>query len=103
MPGGAQSIAEGLLSTVGQRPFEIISKYLDDLITVSDKQIAEATMMLFNEGKLVVEPSGATAFAAVLANRECWSSPDTVVMISGGNIDIRRFPEIQSLANAAGS
>jgi threonine dehydratase len=100
VPGGSKSIAEGLLSTVGRRPFEIISKYLDDLITVSDRQIAEATMLLFNDGKLVVEPSGATAFAAVLADRDKWSSPDTVVMITGGNIDVRRFPEIQSLATS---
>jgi threonine dehydratase len=96
--GGGQSIAEGLLSTVGTRTFEIIRRHVDEIVTVSDKEIAAATLVLFERAKLVVEPSGATAFAALLSRKCLASGPDTVVVLTGGNVDTRRFPELRNLA-----
>src|SRR6185436_7118495 len=61
------SIADGLLATqVGDLPFRLISRLVDDIVTVTDDEIRAATIALHHGAKLVVEPSGAAAFAAQL-------------------------------------
>lgn len=97
LPGGGKSIAEGLLSTVGPINFEIIQKYVDEVVTVSDREIALATLALFEKNKLVAEPSGATAFAAILSGKLNFSLTGSIAIVSGGNMDIRRFPNLLSL------
>jgi len=82
----AQSAADGLLAVkIGARNFAHLRKYADQVVTVTEKEIASATAYLFRELKLVAEPSGATALAALLAGK-IRPIGETVVVLSGGNI-----------------
>ncbi|HEY7444683.1 MAG TPA: threonine/serine dehydratase [Vicinamibacterales bacterium] len=82
------SIADGLLPVrPGDLTFVHVREFVDEVLTVTDSSIATAVGWLFREGKLVVEPSGATAFAAAIAGREKGESQGaTVAILSGGNI-----------------
>lgn len=82
------SIADGLLPVItGELTFEHAKELMDDVITVSDDAIREATAMLVYRQKLVVEFSGAATTAALLEGRIDVKGARVAVVISGGNID----------------
>ena len=79
------SIADGLMSIrPGELTFAHVQALVDDLVTVSDDQIASAVRWLFEHANVVAEPSGAASVAAVLATSSV--APGTVAVISGGNV-----------------
>lgn len=81
------TIADGIaVARPGELNFEIIRRTVDDVVTVSDDDIARALVILLERAKMVVEPAGAAAFAALLAGAVEVDGP-TVVVLSGGNID----------------
>jgi threonine dehydratase len=87
------SIADGqLLESPGEITFEVIASLVDEIVTVSDAEILDAMRLLFERAKLVVEPSGASAFAAALAGRVRGES--MAIMLSGANISAQRFAEL---------
>jgi threonine dehydratase len=92
--GNRTSIADGLLAVLSDRTFEIIRSRVDAIVTVSEAEIVAAMTFLFGRCKQVVEPSGATALAGVLALARSGSElPDDVgVILSGGNVDLDRLP-----------
>lgn len=87
--GKKPTIADGLATKVpGQRTLEIVKKYVDDVVTVSEDEIASAILKLLEIEKTVVEGGGAAALAAVLFNKIKGLDGLNVAMIaSGGNID----------------
>ena len=81
------TMADGIaVSRPGAVPFAIISNLVDDIVTVSESEIARAVLLLLERAKLLVEPAGAAATAAVLARPQDFEPPVAVV-ISGGNVD----------------
>ncbi len=87
------SIADGqLLTTPGEITFGVIASLVDEIVTVTDAEILDAVRLLFEQAKLVVEPSGASAFAAVLAGR-VHADPIGIVL-SGSNVSAQRFAEL---------
>jgi threo-3-hydroxy-L-aspartate ammonia-lyase len=88
-----RTIADGQqLTTPGERTWEVIHALVDDVVTVSDAEILAAMRLLFERLKVVAEPSGATALAAVLAGRVAPAGEGTIgVVLSGGNVDAERF------------
>jgi threonine dehydratase len=81
------TIADGIaVARPGDIPFEIISHLVDEVVTVSDDDIARALLMLLERAKQVVEPAGAVGVAAILAGKVTGTGP-TVSVLSGGNID----------------
>ena len=81
------SIADGLAGDApGPLAFEAVSKYVDEVITVSDEEIARATLLLMQRTKMVVEPSGACALAGLLSGKAPQGKKN-VCMISGGNVN----------------
>jgi threo-3-hydroxy-L-aspartate ammonia-lyase len=89
----ASSIADGqLLETPGEITFGVIASLVDEIVTVSDAEIVDAMRLLFERAKLVVEPSGASAFAAVLAGRV--QDESIGVVLSGANVSADRFAEL---------
>jgi threonine dehydratase len=90
-----RTIADGQAAeTPGELTFSINQRLLDSVELVSDSEIREAMRFAFDRLKLVVEPSGATALAALLAARFAHKPERAGVIISGGNIDSRRFIEV---------
>ena len=87
-----RTIADGQqLPEPGEQTFAVISALVDDVLTVSDAEIVEAMRFLFERLKVVVEPSGASALAALLAGRVTLSGGRAGIVLSGGNVDVQRF------------
>ncbi|CCH27780.1 threonine/serine dehydratase [Actinosynnema sp. NPDC047251] len=78
--------ADGLRAEPSDLTFAHIQTFVDDIVTVTEEQIADAVRRLAGRARLVVEPSGAVAVAAYLADAERWPQR-TVAVVSGGNID----------------
>lgn len=92
----ARSICDALQAhTPGEMTFDINRRLLAEGLTVSDDEVREAMRFAFRHLKLVVEPGGAVALAAVLAGRIDTRDKTTVVVLSGGNVDVELFAEIQ--------
>ncbi|MEA2380440.1 MAG: threo-3-hydroxy-L-aspartate ammonia-lyase [Solirubrobacteraceae bacterium] len=90
-----RSIADGqLLPEPGEQTFAVISALVDDVVTVSDEEIVETMRFLFERMKVVVEPSGASALAALLAGRVALDGARAGVVLSGGNVDAARFASL---------
>jgi threonine dehydratase len=89
------TIADGMRTqAVGKRNFEIILKYVDDVITVTDAQVVEMMRFFLERMKIVVEPTGAVAPAAVFHNVLGLSSKKVCAIISGGNVDLAFLKKI---------
>ncbi|MDQ1597814.1 MAG: threonine dehydratase [Microbacteriaceae bacterium] len=81
------TIADGIaVNKPGLLNFEIVQQAVDEVITVSDDDIARAMLVLLERAKLVVEPAGAVSVAAILTGQISSTGP-TVAILSGGNID----------------
>ena len=81
------TIADGIaVSKPGRIPFELIKKYIDKVVTVSENDIAKAILVLLERSKQVVEPAGAVAVAALM-NGKAKAKGKTVAILSGGNMD----------------
>lgn len=81
------TIADGIaVSKPGILNFEIVKNAVDEVITVTDDDIARAMLVLIERAKLVVEPAGAVSVAAILTGQVV-NSGTTVAILSGGNID----------------
>lgn len=91
VPGGT-SIADGLLTTIGEKNFDIISRHVDDVVTVEEDEIIEAMRFVWTRMKIVVEPSAAVPVAALLNAKVKAGGRRVGVLLSGGNVDLDRLP-----------
>ncbi|MCD8352664.1 MAG: threonine ammonia-lyase [Planctomycetaceae bacterium] len=83
------TIADGIaVKQPGDLTFDFISRYVDDMVTVSDDEIAESILLLLERNKMVVEPAGAVSLAAALSKKVEIAGLRTVCVLSGGNIDV---------------
>jgi threonine dehydratase len=91
-----ETIADGLNAPwSAQLSLEIIRKVVDDIVTVSDHEIAGAMRLILERTKLVVEPAGAAALAALLAGvTRGLEGKRVVVILSGGNVDVSRIGQL---------
>lgn len=81
------TMADGIaVGCPGQVPFTAIQRYVDDFVTVSEESMSRALLMCLERAKLVVEPAGAVAVAAMLDDPTAFETP-AVVVLSGGNVD----------------
>ncbi|OWV98795.1 threonine/serine dehydratase [Rhizobium sp. R693] len=86
-PGGS-TICDGLMSPrPGALPFEVVRELRPSFETVSDDRVLEAIRLLFESFNIVAEPSGAAAFAAVVARAQSLKDKTVAVVVSGGNVD----------------
>ena len=81
------TMADGIaVARPGDIPFAAIQQHVDDVVTVSEESISRALVMLLERAKMVVEPAGAAAVAAVMEQPQAYAGP-VVAVLSGGNID----------------
>jgi len=96
----ARSICDALQAhTPGKLTFEINRQLLGPGLSVSDDEVRDAMRFAFRNLKLVVEPGGAVALAAVLAGKIETKGRTTAIVLSGGNVDVELFAEIQKGAS----
>lgn len=86
------TIADGLRASLGERPFAVIRRLVDDITTVSDELIVRAMRRIWEVMKIVVEPSGAVPYAALLSARTELRDRRIGLILSGGNLDLERLP-----------
>jgi threonine dehydratase len=86
-----KTIADGLRTSLGNINFQILKKYLAEIITVNDSEIINAMKLIWDKLKIVAEPSGSVSLAGLIKHREKFKGSKTGVIISGGNIDISKI------------
>ena len=87
-----QTIADGLRATLGWKTFPEIRRHVDDIVTVSEEAIVASMRQIWEVMKIIVEPSGAVAYAGVFARRFPLEGRRIGVVLSGGNLDLDQLP-----------
>lgn len=89
------TIADGIaVKTPGSLTFDLIQKYVDEIVTVTDTEIAHTAYLLLQRAKILAEPAGVTAMAAALYRKSNLSGMNVVPVISGGNINMQLLEQI---------
>ena len=86
------TIADGLRTSLGDVTFPIIKELVKEIVRVSEEEIISAMKLLWQRLKIVVEPSGAVSFAALLQKSIEYKEKNIGVILSGGNADLNRLP-----------
>lgn len=87
-----KTIADGLLTSLGERNFSIIMDKVDDIVTVSEEKIVEAMRMIWERMKIIIEPSSAVPLAAILEGKINVHDKKVGIILSGGNLDLGKLP-----------
>ncbi len=88
----ANTIADGLRTHLGDRNFPVIKTGVERIIRVEESEIILAMKLIWERMKIIIEPSSAVAFAAVLKAKETLQNKKIGVIISGGNVDVSNLP-----------
>ncbi len=86
------TIADGLLTSLCDLTFNIISEKVDEIITVSEKGIIKTMRTIWERMKIIIEPSSAVPLAAILENKPLFSEKKVGIILSGGNVDLSKLP-----------
>ena len=86
------TIADGLKTHLGDKNFPIIQERVSEIIRVEEEEIIAAMKLIWERLKIVVEPSAAVAFAALLREKEKFQGKKVGIIISGGNVDVSNLP-----------
>jgi threonine dehydratase len=87
-----KTIADGLLTSLGEMNFAIIQKHVDDIVTVSEEGIIAAMRMVWERMKIIIEPSSAVPLAALLEKKVDLTGKRIGIILSGGNVDLKKLP-----------
>lgn len=87
-----KTIADGLMTNLGDKTLEIIRMYVKDIILVSDDEIIAAMRLIWERLKIVIEPSCAVPFAALLKQKERFAGKKVGIILTGGNVDLGKLP-----------
>lgn len=86
------TICDGLLTSLGEKTFEVIRKYVDEIITVDDESNIEAMRLVWERMKVIIESSSAVPLAVVLNNKNKFKDKLVGIILSGGNVDLNKLP-----------
>lgn len=88
----ANTIADGLRTHLGDINFPIIQKHVDSIILVKEEEIIAAMKLIWERMKIIIEPSCAVPFAAVLREPDLFKNKKIGIVLSGGNVDLKKLP-----------
>jgi len=86
------TICDGLRAQIGTKTFPVIQSLVDDIIPVSEEDIINALRMIWERLKIIVEPSCSIALAMVINNKDLFKDQNVGLIMSGGNIDLKKLP-----------
>jgi threonine dehydratase len=86
------TIADGLRTNIGQPNFEIVQRHVDDVVTVSEQGIVSSMRTIWETMKIVIEPSAAVPYAAIIENKIDTSGKRVGIILTGGNVDLDALP-----------
>jgi len=90
--GPPRTIADGLLTSLGEITFPVILEHVNDIVTVSEANIIAAMRSIWERMKIVVEPSGAVPLGAVMEHPDKFKGQHVGIILSGGNVDLTALP-----------
>ncbi len=89
-PSQAKGVADGLLTSLGDKTFPIIQEHVKEIITVTDAEIIAAMRLIWERMKIIVEPSCSVPLAALLKEKKKFTGKKVGIILSGGNVDLDR-------------
>lgn len=95
-PSQSNSIADGLLTSLGEKTFNIIRQEVKEIITATDTEIISAMRLIWERLKIVIEPSAAVPLAVVLKEKEKFYGKRIGIILSGGNVDLEKAAKLFS-------
>ena len=95
----AQTVCDGLRGHLAPSTFAILRERASGILLVEDHDIVQAMRLLWERLKVVVEPSGAVALAAVLQHRDRFAGRRVGIVLSGGNVDLEALPSLFAMAS----
>lgn len=90
----SNTIADGLLTKLGDKTFPIIQQNVKEIITVTDEEIIAAMRLIWERLKIIVETSCAVPFAAVLKDRTKFAGKRVGIILTGGNVDLEKVGKL---------
>ena len=90
--GPPNTIADGLLTSLGTLTFQIIREKVDDIFIVKEETIIEAMRMVWERMKIIIEPSSAVPLASLIENMKLLRGKRVGIIFSGGNVDLNKLP-----------
>ncbi len=87
-----QTIADGLLTSLGDKTFDIISRHVEMILTCSEDGIRQAMRTIWERMKIIVEPSCAVPLACIMEHNEQFKDQRIGIILTGGNVDLERLP-----------
>ncbi len=88
----SDTIADGLKTELGDKTFPLIQQYTDSIIRVKESEIIAAMKLIWERMKIIIEPSSAVPFAALLSEKEKFKEKKIGIILSGGNVDLEKLP-----------
>ncbi|MEX2336664.1 MAG: threonine/serine dehydratase [Fulvivirga sp.] len=86
------TIADGLRTSLGEKPFKLIKQHVEDIILADDDEIIAAMRLIWERMKIIVETSAAVPLAALIRNKEKFAGKNIGIILSGGNVDVKSLP-----------
>lgn len=86
------TIADGLRTNIGAPNFAIAQRYVDDIVTVSEEAIISAMRTIWETMKIIIEPSAAVPYAAIVTGRTDITGKRVGIILTGGNVDLDALP-----------
>lgn len=86
------TIADGLKTLLGDITFNIINNHVEKIIRVTEEEIVGAMQLIWERMKIIVEPSAAVTLAAVLKSKQEFKNKKVGMVLSGGNVDLKKLP-----------
>ncbi len=90
-----QTIADGLKVPLKERTWHFVSNYVTDVLLATEEEIVDAMYLAWQRMKIVIEPSSAVPLATILKNRELFEGKRVGVILTGGNVDLKKLPWMQ--------
>lgn len=86
------TVADGLRTNLGDRNFPIIQQHVEKIILVDEDEIIQAMKLIWERLKIIIEPSCAVPFAALIKERDNFKNKNIGIILSGGNVDVKNLP-----------
>ena len=87
-----KTIADGLLTSLSEKTFNIIVKGAEKIITVSEDEIISSMKLIWERMKIICEPSCAVPLAAILKTKKVFKNKNVGIILTGGNVDLKNLP-----------
>ena len=87
-----QTVADGLKVSLRPRTWHFVSNFVTDVLLASEEEIIDAMYLTWQRMKIVIEPSSAVPLATILKNKELFAGKRVGVIITGGNVDLKKLP-----------